>query len=87
MLRNPHSQSSSLLECATAAARWPYQFAAIFWGMAPLICTALVAMTGSVDSVAALVIGIALVSLSCSYLMTETFRTGLRNEKPTPATT
>ena len=32
------------------------------------------------ELVAALVIGIALVSLLCAYLMAETFRTGLRNE-------
>jgi metabolite-proton symporter len=61
-----------------------YQFAAILGGMAPLICTALVAMTGSVYSVAALVVGIALVSLTCSYLMTETLRTGLATTNPLP---
>ena len=61
-----------------------YQFAAIFGGMTPLICTALVARTGSVYSVAAFVIVIAMVSFACSYLMTETLRTGLRNEEPTP---
>jgi MHS family shikimate/dehydroshikimate transporter-like MFS transporter len=49
-----------------------------------LICTALVAMTGSVYSVAALVVGIALVSLTCSYLMTETLRTGLATTNPLP---
>ena len=54
-----------------------YQFAAIFGGMAPLICTALVALTGSLYSVAAFVIVIALVSLTCSYLMIETLRSGL----------
>jgi metabolite-proton symporter len=57
-----------------------YQFAAILGGMAPLICTALVAMTGSVYSVAALVLGLALLSLTCSYLMTETFRSELRHD-------
>ena len=35
-------------------------------------------------SVAAFVIVIAMVSFACSYLMTETLRTGLRNEEPTP---
>jgi metabolite-proton symporter len=60
-----------------------FQFAAIFGGMAPLICTALVAMTGSVYSVAALVIILAMISFTCSYLMTETLRTGLRNDEPT----
>ena len=65
-----------------------YQFAAIFGGMAPLICTALVTRTGSVYSVAALVIGLALFSLTCSYLMTETLRLGLRNGEPfVPAAT
>ena len=59
-----------------------YQFAAIIGGMAPLICTALVAATGSLYSVAGFVIAIALVSFTCSYLMTETLRTGLRNDEP-----
>ena len=49
-----------------------YQFAAILGGMAPLICTALVAITGSLYSVAAFVLVIAMVSFACSYLMTET---------------
>ena len=61
-----------------------YQFAAILGGMAPLICTALVAITGSVYSVAAFVIVLAMVSFDCSYLMTETLRTGLRNDEPVP---
>jgi MFS family permease len=61
-----------------------FQFAAIFGGMAPLICTALVAMTGSLYSVAMFVIVIALISFSCSYLMTETLRAGLRNGERTP---
>ncbi|MGH6825007.1 MFS transporter [Methyloceanibacter sp.] len=57
-----------------------YQFAAIFGGMSPLICTALVAMTRSLYSVAVFVIVIALISFACSYLMTETLRTGLRGD-------
>ena len=57
-----------------------YQFAAILGGMAPLICTALVAITGSLYSVAAFVIVIAMVSFACSYLMMETLRTGLRSD-------
>ena len=57
-----------------------YQFAAIIGGMAPLVCTALIALTGSLYSVAAFVIVIALVSLSCSYFMTETLRSGLRSD-------
>jgi hypothetical protein len=56
-----------------------YQFAAILGGMAPLICTALVAATGSVYSVAAFVMVLAMVSFACSYLMTETLRSGLRS--------
>ena len=54
-----------------------YQFAAILGGMAPLICTALVAITGSLYSVAAFVIVIAMVSFACSYLMTETLPTAV----------
>src|SRR5262245_2844390 len=61
-----------------------YQFAAILGGIGPLACTALVAATGSVHSVAALVIVLAMVSFACSYLMTETLRVGLRNDEPTP---
>ena len=56
-----------------------YQFAAIIGGMAPLVCTALIALTGNLYSVAAFVIVIALVSLTCSYFMTETLRSGLRS--------
>ena len=48
-----------------------YQFAAIIGGMAPLICTALVAATGSVYAVAAFVIVLAMISFASSYLMTE----------------
>jgi MFS family permease len=60
-----------------------YQFAAIIGGMAPLICTALVTLTGSLYSVAVFVIIIALISFTCSYLMTETLRTGLRSDEAT----
>ena len=49
-----------------------YQFAAIFGGMAPLICTALVAATGSAYAVAAFMIVLAAISFACSFLMTET---------------
>ena len=59
-----------------------YQFAAISGGMAPLICTALVAATGSLYSVAAFVTVLAMVSLVCSYLMTDILRSGLRNNEP-----
>ena len=48
-----------------------YQLAAILGGMAPLICTALVAITGSLYAVAAFVIALAAVSFACSYLMSE----------------
>jgi metabolite-proton symporter len=58
-----------------------YQFAAILGGMTPLVCTALVAWTGSIYAVGGFVIAIALVSFTCSYLMTETLRTGLRSEE------
>jgi MFS transporter, MHS family, shikimate and dehydroshikimate transport protein len=57
-----------------------YQFAAIVGGMTPLVCTALIALTGTLYSVAVFVIVIALVSLTCSYLMTETLRSGLRSD-------
>ena len=57
-----------------------YQFAAIVGGMTPLVSTALIALTGSLYSVAAFVIVITLVSLSCSYFMTETLRSGLRSD-------
>ena len=59
-----------------------FQFAAILGGMAPLICTALVAATGSVYSVAAFVIVLALISFACSYLMTETFTPGYATTIP-----
>lgn len=57
-----------------------YQFAAIIGGMAPLICTALVAWTGSLYAVAGYVAVLALVSFVCSYLMTETLRSGLPSD-------
>src|SRR5262249_17077805 len=57
-----------------------YQLAAIFGGMSPLICTALLAATGSVYSVAGYVVVLATVSFACSYLMTETLGTGVRKE-------
>ncbi|ALE73914.1 MFS transporter [Pseudonocardia sp. EC080610-09] len=62
-----------------------YQIASILGGVAPLLCTALVAWTGSLYAVAGYVAFIALVSMGCSYLMTETLRTGLRDETATPA--
>ena len=56
-----------------------YQFAAILGGMAPLICTALVAATGSVYAMAGFVIALAAVSFACSYLMTQGYTGGNRN--------
>ncbi|MCO1660357.1 MFS transporter [Pseudonocardia humida] len=59
-----------------------YQLAAVLGGMAPLACTALVAWTGTVYSVAGFVLGVALISFACSYLMTETLRRGLTSDEP-----
>lgn len=62
-----------------------YQFAAILGGgFAPMICTALVAWTGSSLGVVVYVIAVSLISLVCSYLLTETFRRDL-SEEPAPA--
>jgi MHS family shikimate/dehydroshikimate transporter-like MFS transporter len=58
---------------------------AIFGGFAPLISTALVGLTGSLYSVAGYVIVLALISLTCSYLMTETVHSGLRSDAPARA--
>jgi metabolite-proton symporter len=63
-----------------------YQLAAIFGGFAPLICTALVGATGSLYAVAGYVIVLALISLACSYFMTETLQRTLRTEEMTPTT-
>lgn len=59
-----------------------YQFAAILGGMTPLVCTALIAWTGSIYAVGGFVIAIALVSFTCSYLMSETLRSGLPSDEP-----
>ncbi len=72
-------QFSTSMRCSGCSLA--YQFAAILGGMAPLVCTALVAATGSVYSVAAFVIVLAMISFACSYLMTETLRTGLRGDE------
>jgi MHS family shikimate/dehydroshikimate transporter-like MFS transporter len=61
-----------------------YQIAAIFGGMAPLICTALVAWTGSLYAVAGYVVVLALISFTCSYLMSETLRSGLPQDRRVP---
>ena len=62
-----------------------YQLAAIFGGLAPLICTALIAWTGSLLAIAGYVIVLALISLTCSYLMAETLRSGLPSDAPAGA--
>ena len=77
----PTSPNSSPPRMRYSGCSLAYQFAAIFGGMAPLICTALVAATGSLYSVAVFVIVFALVSLTCSYLMSE----GLLAEEGLPA--
>ena len=64
-----------------------YQIASILGGLAPLLCTALVALTGSLYAVAGYVVGIALVSMVCSWLMTETLRSGLREDTAAVART
>jgi MFS transporter, MHS family, shikimate and dehydroshikimate transport protein len=54
-----------------------YQFASILGGIAPAVCGLLVLWTGSLMSVAAYVAAMALVSLACSWAMTETLRRDL----------
>ncbi len=59
-----------------------YQLAAILGGLAPLICSALIAWTGSLLAIAGYVIVLALISFGCSYLLTETMRAGLPSAEP-----
>lgn len=54
-----------------------YQLASILGGVAPAICGLLVLWTGSLLSVAAYVVAMALVSLACSFAMKETLRRDL----------
>ncbi|MDL5154842.1 MFS transporter [Actinomycetospora termitidis] len=54
-----------------------YQLASILGGVAPAVCGLLVLWTGSLMSVAAYVAAMALVSLACSWAMTETLRRDL----------
>jgi MFS transporter, MHS family, shikimate and dehydroshikimate transport protein len=54
-----------------------YQFASILGGIAPAVCGLLVLWTGSLMSVAAYVAAMALVSLGCSWAMSETLRRDL----------
>ncbi|MFC5065063.1 MFS transporter [Actinomycetospora atypica] len=54
-----------------------YQLASILGGVAPAICGLLVLWTGSLLSVAAYVVAMALVSLACSWAMSETLRRDL----------
>jgi MFS transporter, MHS family, shikimate and dehydroshikimate transport protein len=61
-----------------------YQIASIFGGIAPTICAVLVAATGSLLSVAAYVVGMALVSFACSYAMSETLERGLVDDPRAP---
>jgi MFS transporter, MHS family, shikimate and dehydroshikimate transport protein len=62
-----------------------YQFAAILGGMTPLVCTALIVVTGSLYAVGGFVVVIALISFTCSYVMTETLRSGLPSDEPAHA--
>jgi MHS family shikimate/dehydroshikimate transporter-like MFS transporter len=61
-----------------------YQLASILGGVAPTICAVLVAWTGSLMSVAVYVVGMALISLACSYAMTETLSRGLLDDPRAP---
>lgn len=54
-----------------------YQLASILGGVAPAVCGILVLATGSLLSVAAYVVAMALVSLACSWAMSETLRRDL----------
>ena len=54
-----------------------YQLASILGGVAPAVCGLLVLWTGSLLSVAAYVMAMALVSLACSWAMSETLRRDL----------
>jgi metabolite-proton symporter len=54
-----------------------YQIASVLGGLAPTICAALVLWTGSLLAVAAYVVALALISLGCSWAMSETLHRGL----------
>ncbi len=61
-----------------------YQVASILGGgFAPTIATALLAWTGSYVGVAVYIMAVCLISLVCTYFMTETFRKGLVEEEAT----
>lgn len=61
-----------------------YQVASILGGgFAPTIATALFVWTGSYVGVAVYIMAVCLISLVCTYFMTETFRTGLVEEEAT----
>ena len=61
-----------------------YQVASILGGgFAPTIATALFAWTGSYAGVALYIMAVCLISLGCTYFMTETFRKGLVEEEAT----
>jgi MFS transporter, MHS family, shikimate and dehydroshikimate transport protein len=61
-----------------------YQLASILGGIAPTICAVLVAATGSLMAVAAYVVVMALISLACSYAMSETLARGLVDDPRAP---
>ncbi|WP_219975673.1 MFS transporter [Rubrobacter xylanophilus] len=65
-----------------------YQIASILGGgFAPLICTSLVAWTGSSDAVAVYIIAVALISFISSYLLSETYRRDLAGKEAASAGT
>ncbi|WP_433800877.1 MFS transporter [Actinomycetospora sp. CA-084318] len=64
-----------------------YQLASILGGIAPAICGLLVLWTGSLMSVAAYVAGMALVSLVCSWAMSETLSRDLVSAPDAGSTT
>ncbi len=61
-----------------------YQFASIIGGIAPAICGVLVLWTGSLMSVAAFTVLLALVSLASSWAMSETLTRGIEETDASP---
>jgi len=64
-----------------------YQLASILGGVAPTICAVLVAATGSLMAVAGYVVVMALISLACSWAMSETLERGLVEDPRAPVGT
>ncbi|QGK69120.1 MFS transporter [Allosaccharopolyspora coralli] len=63
-----------------------YQLASILGGgIAPMICTALLAWTGSSMSIALYVVAMCVISFGCTYLLSETYKSSLEG-KDVPAT-